>query len=340
MFKLGRTLEGTATLQQHRPMRNSSGQAASKRSHCTLASGAFRPDNLTTLMTQRIRVMHTLAPLRQAIARYRAAGETIALVPTMGALHEGHLALIRFARKKAKRVVVSVFVNPTQFAPQEDFSTYPRTWAADLAALRRVGADLVWAPSVALMYPEGFATLISPEGPARAGLEDAFRPHFFRGVATVVAKLFLQCQPDVAVFGEKDYQQLIVVTRMVRDLAMPLRIFGVPTVREGDGLALSSRNAYLEPKERTAAPTLYRVLTKAAKQIVEGRPIARAIADGRKAIVRAGFVLDYLEARHAETLQPVHSLRDGPVRLLVAAKLGATRLIDNVAVRSAGKSSR
>jgi pantoate--beta-alanine ligase len=281
----------------------------------------------------RPKIAKSVATLRRPIARWRAAGETIALVPTMGALHEGHLSLVRLARRRADRVVVSIFVNPAQFAANEDFSTYPRTFAADVAALAEQKVELIWAPaSVSVMYPEGFATRIVPEGPATAGLEDAFRPDFFAGVATVVAKLFTQTMPDIAVFGEKDYQQLKVVTRMARDLDLPIKVVGMPTVREPDGLAMSSRNVYLSPDERAVAPTLHRVLTLCAKKIAEGRSMATILAEGREAIERAGFALDYLEARQAETLAPVRSVKDGPVRLLVAAKLGKTRLIDNVAV--------
>lgn len=284
-------------------------------------------------MARRPKVAKTIAALRRHVTAWRQAGETIALVPTMGALHEGHLALVRLARRRASRVVVSIFVNPAQFAPAEDFSTYPRTFAADVAALAEEKVDLVWAPAtVTVMYPEGFATRIVPEGPATAGLEDAFRPDFFTGVATVVAKLFIQAMPDVAVFGEKDYQQLRVVTRMAHDLDLPLKVVGAPTVREPDGLAMSSRNVYLSADERAVAPVLYRVLTLCAKKIAGGRPVATILAEGRAAIERAGFVLDYLEARHAETLQPIRSIKDGPVRLLVAAKIGKTRLIDNVGV--------
>jgi pantoate--beta-alanine ligase len=283
-------------------------------------------------MAQPPRTVRTVAGLRRAVAHFREAGETVALVPTMGALHEGHLSLVRLARSRADRVAVSIFVNPTQFAPSEDLASYPRTFGSDIAALRKLGADLVWAPPVKVMYPEGFATRIEPEGPARAGLEDAFRPHFFGGVATVVAKLFLQCLPDIAVFGEKDYQQFKVVTQMARDLAIPVRVVAGRTVREPDGLAMSSRNAYLTAAQRAAAPTLYRVLKACAARIKRGERIAAALADGRKAITGAGFVLDYLEARHAETLAPIRSVKDGPVRLLVAAKLGTTRLIDNIGV--------
>jgi pantoate--beta-alanine ligase len=229
-------------------------------------------------------------------------------------------------------VVVSIFVNPTQFAPHEDLASYPRRFGQDLAALARHRVDLVWAPSVDVMYPDGFATRIVPEGVAAVGLEDAFRPHFFAGVATVVAKLLTQCQPDVAVFGQKDYQQLQVVTQLSRDLNLPVRIVGVPIVRERDGLALSSRNVYLSPEERAVAPVLHRVLKDCAGKLRNGRPIASALAEGRDAIKRAGFVLDYLEARYADTLQPPVPSRRGRLRLLVAAKLGKTRLIDNLAV--------
>jgi pantoate--beta-alanine ligase len=251
----------------------------------------------------------------------------------MGALHAGHLALVRRARRGGARVVVSIFVNPTQFAPHEDLASYPRTFDDDLAALAREGVDLVWAPSVETMYPQGFATRIVPEGPATAGLEDAFRPHFFAGVATVVAKLLMQCLPDVAAFGEKDYQQLQVVTQLARDLDMAVKIIGVPIVREKDGLALSSRNVYLSAKERAIAPALHRVLADCAGKIARGKPIAGVMAEGRSVIERAGFALDYLEARHARTLAPIATIKDGPIRLLVAAKLGKTRLIDNVAVK-------
>ncbi len=280
------------------------------------------------------RVIRTLPALRRAVAAWRARGETIALVPTMGALHAGHLALVRQAQRRADRTVVSIFVNPTQFAPHEDLSTYPRTFAADIAALADLKADAIWAPAVETMYPKGFATRIVPEGPAAVGLEDAFRPHFFAGVGTVVAKLLLQCRPDIAMFGEKDYQQFKVVTRLARDLDLPTRIVGVPTVREADGLALSSRNAYLSAAERAAAPTLHRVLAACAEKIAAGAAPAAALAEGRIAIAKAGFALDYLEARNAETLEPLAAPKKAkePIRLLVAARIGRTRLIDNVGV--------
>ncbi len=276
-------------------------------------------------------VIRTLPALGRALAPWRAQQETVALVPTMGALHAGHLALVRLAQRRADHVVISIFVNPTQFAPHEDLKNYPRTFAEDAAALAKLKADLVWAPNVDTMYPVGFATRVVPEGPARVGLEDAFRPHFFAGVATVVAKLVIQCRPEIVVFGEKDYQQLKVVTQLVRDLDLPTRIVSAPTVREADGLALSSRNRYLTPREREAAPVLYRVLSDCAKQIAAGKPIGLVLGEGRAAVMNAGFALDYLEARHAETLAPLTSIKQGPVRLLVAARIGKTRLIDNVA---------
>lgn len=281
-------------------------------------------------MARRPLVTRSVPALRKMVARYRAKRETVALVPTMGALHDGHLSLVRAARKRARRVIVSIFVNPTQFAPSEDFKTYPRTFNADLAMLAELKVDLIWAPTVAVMYPEGFSTKIAPAGPALAGLEDKFRPHFFGGVATVVSKLFLQTNPDFAMFGDKDYQQLKVVTRMARDLDLPLRVVGVPTVREKDGLAMSSRNAYLSPAERKVAPVLHRAMKDTAAAIKSGTSVSDAVAQGRTTIERAGFALDYFEARHAETLAPIQTVKDGPIRLLVAAKIGTTRLIDNI----------
>ena len=280
----------------------------------------------------RPQIISTVAALRGWTSRVRDKNETVALVPTMGALHKGHLALVRLARRRADRVIVSIFVNPAQFAPNEDFSSYPRTWDTDIAALSELSVDAIWAPSVAVMYPDGFATKIAPGGPALAGLEDKFRPHFFGGVCTVVAKLLLQVSPDFATFGEKDYQQLKVVTAMTRDLDIPTRILGLATVREKDGLAMSSRNAYLSAAERASAPALHRVLTECAAKLRAGMPLAATLAEGEAKIEAAGFSVDYLEARHAETLAPVKKHTDGPVRLLVAAKLGRTRLIDNVGV--------
>ncbi len=291
-----------------------------------------RSRNRTRVIKNLPQLRRAVADLRKARRAARGSQQTIALVPTMGALHEGHLSLIRRAQSRADRVIVSIFVNPTQFGPTEDFGSYPRTFAADLAALRALGVDLVWAPTAETMYPQGFATRIAPEGPALAGLEDAFRPQFFTGVATVVAKLLTQCEPDIAIFGDKDYQQLKVITRLARDLDLKTRILGAPIVREPDGLARSSRNVYLAPHEREAAPTLYRVLKACSTAIAAGKPMTAVLEEGRTAIRQAGFALDYLEARHADTLAPVGSIEDGPVRLLVAARIGKTRLIDNVGV--------
>jgi pantoate--beta-alanine ligase len=283
-------------------------------------------------MARKPLIVRTLPALRKVVAKLRHKRESIALVPTMGALHEGHFSLVRHGRKRADTVVVSIFVNPKQFAPTEDFGSYPRNLESDVAALSKLGVDLIWAPGGGAMYPDGFSTAVTPGGPAKAGLEDAFRPHFFGGVTTVVAKLFLQVAPDFAMFGQKDYQQLKVVTRMATDLDIPLKVVGCPTVREKDGLALSSRNVYLSVDERQTAPVLYRVLKESAARIKAGDAIAAVLADGRAAIGRAGFVVDYLEARQADTLEPIGALSDGPIRLLVAARLGKTRLIDNLGV--------
>ena len=278
-----------------------------------------------------IRTAHTVATLRAQIQQWRASGEKIALVPTMGALHAGHVALMTAARERAERVIVTIFVNPTQFAPTEDLSRYPRTLEADLAKAEAAGVDMAFVPDVAEMYPDGFCTTITLTGPALE-LETAFRPTHFAGVATVVAKLLIQALPDVALFGEKDYQQLQVVKRLARDLDLPVQIVGVPTVREPDGLALSSRNVYLSPAERAAAASLHRALNAAAEKIARGGKVETAVEEARAAVCAAGFHLDYLEARHAETLAPVNDPDDGPIRLLVAARIGATRLIDNVSV--------
>ncbi|HLH94698.1 MAG TPA: pantoate--beta-alanine ligase [Xanthobacteraceae bacterium] len=283
-------------------------------------------------MARQLHVARTLSSLERALTRLRNRHGSIALVPTMGALHQGHLALVRLAASKARTVIVSIFVNPAQFAPTEDLTSYPRNLDADLAALAAVHADVAWVPANETMYPEGFSTRIVPEGPALAGLEDKFRPHFFAGVATVVAKLFLQVRPDVAVFGEKDFQQLKVVSALARDLDLPIKIIPARIVRESDGLALSSRNAYLSPAERAAAPMLYRVLADSAAEIARGAALEPVLEQGRAAIERAGFALDYLEARNAHTLMAAGSPQERPMRLLVAARLGRTRLIDNVPV--------
>ncbi len=277
-------------------------------------------------------VVRTIPALRRAIDGLRARKASIALVPTMGALHDGHVSLVRQAKRRAGKVVVSIFVNPTQFAPTEDFGSYPRTWKSDVAKLADERVDLIWHPDVKNMYPEGFATKIAPEGPAVAGLEDRFRPHFFGGVATVVGKLFTQVRPDVAIFGEKDFQQLRVVAQMARDLNLGVKVIGSKTVRERDGLAMSSRNVYLSAEQRKVAPTLYKAMKASAARIRAGEDVTTAVAAGEEMIRTAGFALDYLEARHAETLAPIGSLKEGPIRMLVAAKLGTTRLIDNIAV--------
>jgi pantoate--beta-alanine ligase len=283
-------------------------------------------------MSRNPQIVRTVPALRRAVEGLRAKRATTALVPTMGALHDGHVSLVRLAKRRAKRVIVSIFVNPTQFAPTEDFGSYPRTWKADVAKLAAEGVDLIWNPNVSTMYPDGFATRIVPEGPATAGLEDRFRPHFFGGVATVVGKLFAQCRPDFAIFGEKDFQQLRVVTRMAEDLDLGVKVIGSRTVRERDGLAMSSRNVYLSPEERQVAPALYKAMKESAKCLRDGDDVETAMAGGAELIENAGFVLDYFEARHADTLAPIASVKDGPVRILVAAKLGKTRLIDNVGV--------
>lgn len=283
-------------------------------------------------MANRLKIIRTVSSLRRALEPFRRPNERVALVPTMGALHRGHMALVREAQRRSERVVVSIFVNPRQFAPNEDFASYPRSFATDLKALRDAKVDFVWAPSVETMYPDGFGTRLAPEGAAKAGLEDEFRPHFFGGVATVVAKLFTQVLPDFALFGQKDYQQLRVVTQMAKDLDLPVKVIGVPTVREPDGLALSSRNVYLSATERAVAPMLYRVLNGCAARIKNGEKIDRVLNVGRIEFDLAGFGLDYLEARHAVTLAPISTSKDGPIRLLAAVRLGKTRLIDNVPV--------
>jgi pantoate--beta-alanine ligase len=277
-------------------------------------------------------IARTIPALHRALDRLRVRKATIALVPTMGALHDGHVSLVRLAKRRASRVVVSIFVNPTQFAPTEDFGSYPRTWKSDVARLAAENVDLIWNPDVKTMYPDGFATRIVPEGPAIAGLEDRFRPHFFGGVATVVGKLFTQVRPDFAIFGEKDFQQLRVVTRMAGDLDLRVKVTGSRTVRERDGLAMSSRNVYLSPQERQTAPVLYRAMKESVRRLRAGDDVPAAMAGGAEMISAAGFTLDYFEVRHAETLAPIDSVKDGPMRILVAAKLGKTRLIDNVAV--------
>ncbi len=268
--------------------------------------------------------------LRSTIAAWRAAGETVAFVPTMGALHAGHIALVKQAKQTARHVVVSIFVNPTQFGPNEDFTRYPRQLEQDLAMLAEAGCDILFAPEVTTIYPAGFSTTLDPGGLATI-LEGACRPGHFAGVATVVARLLLLVAPDYALFGEKDYQQLLVIRQTVRDLGIPTLIIGVPTVRAEDGLALSSRNAYLSPDERMRALTLSATLRRIASEVPNGTSIVQALQEGSQAITAAGFALDYLELRDAATLAPITTLQ-APARALVAAKIGTTRLIDNMAV--------
>ncbi len=278
-------------------------------------------------------VVRSVPDLRAPIAAWRAAGLTIGLVPTMGALHEGHLSLIRLAKAQADRVVASLFVNPTQFAPGEDFDAYPRDEAADAALLAQAGCDLLYAPTVEAMYAPGFATTVTVSG-VSAPLEGEARPTHFAGVATVVAKLLNQAQPDVAVFGEKDYQQLQVIRRMAADLDLPVRIVGAPTLRAEDGLALSSRNAYLSPAERPVAGRLNGVLRALAQAVARGEPVAPAEARAAAELLAAGFAaVDYIEARAADDLRRLGpGPADAPARVLAAARLGRTRLIDNLAV--------
>jgi pantoate--beta-alanine ligase len=274
----------------------------------------------------------TVEQMREALRPWRNAQERIALVPTLGALHAGHISLTHLAKQKTARCVVSIFVNPTQFAPHEDFSKYPRTFEADLAKLAAAGVDGVYAPTTDVMYPQGFATTVSPAGPAVTGLEDRFRPTHFAGVATVVAKLFTQAMPDVAVFGEKDFQQLAVIRRMTKDLDLAVDVVGAPTVREADGLAMSSRNVYLDAKERAVAPLLHKTLQDCAARIKAGGDAATHLADAAKSLAAAGFVIDYLELRDAASLAAPDLKQGRTLRMLVAAKLGKTRLIDNIPV--------
>ena len=281
-------------------------------------------------MTRAIDTVRTVRELRARVAAWRGAGETVALVPTMGAIHDGHLSLVALAKSLAGRVVTSLFVNPLQFGPREDFSAYPRDEARDSTVLAAAGSDLLYAPEAAEMYPPGFSTKVSV-GDLTEDLCGANRPNHFDGVATVVTKLLLQCAPDKAIFGEKDYQQLLVIKRFVRDLNIPVEIIGGAIMREADGLALSSRNAYLSPDERKAAPVLYETIRQVALDLAQGRGADDACGAARFKLEAAGFRVDYVAVRDPETLKPLH----GPVkqaRVLAAVHLGKTRLIDNVAV--------
>jgi pantoate--beta-alanine ligase len=277
-------------------------------------------------------IARPIAELRRQIGLWRKSGESVGLVPTMGALHQGHMALVRAARRECHRVVASIFVNPKQFAPGEDLGSYPRREAADLEMLSAAGVDLVFIPTVDEIYPAQFATVVRVTGLTDA-LCGAHRPGHFDGVATVVTKLLLQSLPDAAYFGEKDYQQVTVVRRLVSDLDIPTRIVGVPTVREPDGLALSSRNAYLSPEERRIAPNIARVLRSIAGALTQQpTTVAFELAHGIGELQNAGLTVEYLEIRDAETLLPVTDKVTTPSRLFVAARLGRTRLIDNMPI--------
>lgn len=276
-----------------------------------------------------MQTVRDIASLRETISAWRRAGETVALVPTMGALHAGHLELIAIARTRADRVVASIFVNPKQFGPNEDLDRYPRREASDSKALDGAGCDLLWLPPADVMYPDGFATNVSVAGVSEP-LDGAARPGHFDGVATVVSKLFNQVRPDIAIFGEKDFQQLAVIRRFTADLDFGIEIVGAPTQRDDDGLALASRNAYLSPEDRAAAVALPRALGEAAEAISAGGDPAAALEKARARLTAAGFTIDYVELVDAASLaEPVAGQ---PRRLLAAARIGGTRLIDNIAV--------
>ena len=283
-------------------------------------------------MTRAEDAVRTIRDLRAQVAVWRDAGERVALVPTMGAIHAGHLSLLAEAKAKADRVVTSLFVTSLQFGPREDFQAYPRDEAKDAAALAAGGSDLLYAPESSEMYPPGFSTKVRV-GDLTEDLCGAARPNHFDGVATVVAKLLLQCAPDITIFGEKDYQQLLVIKRLVRDLDIPVEIAGGAIVREDDGLALSSRNAYLSPAERKIAPVLYQTICNVAADLEQGRGADDASAAARFKLEAAGFRVDYVAVRNPDTLEALH----GPVkdaRVLAAVHLGKTRLIDNLPVPS------
>jgi len=280
-------------------------------------------------MAASIATVRTVKDLKAEVAKWREAGETVALVPTMGALHAGHLSLIGIAKNHATRIVASIFVNPAQFGPKEDFKRYPRDEAGDLAKLAQAGVDLVYIPHTAEMYPRGFATKVTLPS-LTEDLCGAARPNHFEGVATVVTKLLLQCAPDVAVFGEKDYQQLLVIKQVVHDLNIPVQIVPGSIVREEDGLALSSRNGYLSAAERKTAPILHQVLSEAAAALANGEGCDAVTSAGRFKLEGKGFRVDYVAVRDPETLAPLFGPIKGPARVMGAAYLGTTRLIDNV----------
>lgn len=283
------------------------------------------------MITSKPKIVRTVAALRRETTAWRIGNHRYAVVPTMGALHEGHMTLVREGLERADRVIVTIFVNPRQFGANEDLSRYPRDEEGDVAKLAEAGAHLIFAPLPGEVYPEDFSTTVSVAGPATAGLEDKFRPHFFDGVATIVAKLFIQTGADYAMFGEKDYQQLAVVTRMAKDLNIPIEVVGIPTIREPDGLAMSSRNRYLTKQERHQATAIYRTISQAAEKIRAGGNPQTATRAAARSLTTLGFKVDYVTARHAETLAVPHEF-DDPMRVLAAAWLGKTRLIDNIEV--------
>ena len=280
-----------------------------------------------------IKIVRTRMELRSVVSEWRAAGTTVALTPTMGALHEGHLSLVRLARSLADRSVVSLFVNPTQFGPNEDFEAYPRNELKDAELLEGAGCDLLYAPAADEIYPAGFSTSIEVSGVTEA-MEGAKRPTHFAGVATIVSKLLIQSQPDFATFGEKDYQQLQLIRRLVRDLDIPTTIIGGPIIRDFDGLALSSRNAYLNKAERSAAPALYQTLRSAADALGRGDTVSEVEKRSIQALRDAGFVaVDYFDVRDPEDLRRHGPGKiSGPARIIAAAQIGRTRLLDNIAV--------
>ncbi len=283
------------------------------------------------MTTNHVPIIRTVAEVRNQITDWKNQGFTIALVPTMGALHRAHLSLVDIAAQHADKVIVSIFVNPTQFAPQEDFDRYPKDEKADAESLSTTQTALIYAPLDSEMYPSPSLTSLSVASLSE-GLCSNSRPHFFGGVSLVVTKLFMQVQPDIAVFGEKDFQQLQIIRQLVRDLDIPVDIVSGPTVREDDGLAMSSRNKYLQPDERLVAGQLNKILRKTARSVIDGAPIDETLLDAEKRLIMAGFdKVDYLELRASETLLPITRLTQ-EARLLVAVHIGKTRLLDNCPV--------
>lgn len=277
------------------------------------------------------KIVRSVESLRREVARWKADNLTVAIVPTMGALHQGHIELVNEGLRRADRVVVSIFVNPKQFGANEDLSRYPRDEEADIEMLALAEVPLIYAPMAEDVYAPGFSTSVHVQGPATVALEDKYRPHFFDGVATIVAKLFIQSAAQYAMFGEKDYQQLQVVKRMAKDLNIPISVIGVATIRDQDGMAMSSRNRYLSKTERTQAVAIYKSLTQAAEKIRTGTNSQTATRAASRSLSTLGFKVDYVTARNAETLA-VPTTAGEPLRLLAAAWLGKTRLIDNLAV--------